>query len=84
MKIALYEVPVKLKRNTKGEVELEIKDQERKLQGHKDLGDDTHDIVVLSKQCGDHNERIKQQIKATLFANEQERDTTIIFKYLEE
>lgn len=83
MKITSYKTPIKLVRGKDGQVELTIDDSKRQKISEEQLGDDTQDILTLSKKIGDQNEAQKSMVKATLYANESEKEGFVTFKYLE-
>lgn len=83
MKITTYKVPVKLKRDSSGHVEMEFDENARTKLGSREVSDDTRDIVTLSKQLSDNNEKQKSIAKMVLGANETEKQIELQFEYLE-
>lgn len=84
MKIVTYKVPAKLKRSDSGEVEVELDENSKEQVKAEQLSDDSSNIISLSKQISDHNEKQKTMLAACLSAKETEKETFVQFRYLEQ
>lgn len=83
-KINYYKVPVKLKRDSSGEVSMEIRDVEKVFQRSENIATfSSQDIPKISKELSDFNEHSKELTRNTLLASENELETHLIFKYLQ-
>ena len=83
MKITTYKVPVKLTRDNNG-VQVELDENAKEHVRDEQIGEDTSNIVTLSKQLSDHNEKQKTMLAACMNADETEKETFVQFKYLEQ
>lgn len=84
LKEVSYRVPVKLKRQPNGEVEIEFNEEMKTEVSRSSLGSiSSGEIPNKSMEFADFNEKQKSVIKNTMLNSESERETHVIFKYLE-
>jgi len=82
MKISTFKVPIKLTREANG-INLEVKEDEKTLSKEQPLGEEAdNEIVKLSKQVSDYNEKQKSIAKAMMLKGEDEREGFIFMQFL--
>jgi hypothetical protein len=83
-KISKFKIPVILKRDNQGQISLELQEDKKEFVGHDELpnGFTTNEVPKISSELSSYNEKQKDIVKGTLMDSEDERETSIVFKYL--
>ena len=82
MKITTFKVPIKLVRGPEG-VSLTVNEEEKTIFKERSLDEGSeNEILKLSKQVSDHNEKQKAIAKSMMLKDEKEREGFILMEFL--